>query len=246
MITNIKVISEIQDLSIVSVLGSQIDITKRLPCGLIEFTYKGCPYIFDKSDITKDEYSEAIMALECISWIDYKSSEYYGFDTDQLKDIFLSLSYGDFYANDLIAKFTQHWAVNEEEIIAKEREIKFYAHMSDDEEVIYSLVPPSIVSYKECFLCFGVDSQYLLAGFTGLQVEFTQALSGLSVVICENEGNDFLQSVKEFSVNKSRLAIAETNFMEAEYGHFDFSFNAILKKDCATFFFGNFKLDYQF
>lgn len=231
------------------ITASQIEITKQLECGLIEFTYKGCPFIFNSSEIYSEEAQRlGICVLEEIHPKDEK--EYFAnYDKEAIGYEYDSLTYkneiSESSAKDLVAAFSEYWDFNDEAPAHTDNEIKIFAYWDDEkQEVEFSLVRPydDAQFYKEMTFKFGSDAHYLFYSLCRIGLKFDFDGQNLVGNIKGNGYNPFL-SDNEVTITKNQINITTGNKGCNYYTDFDFSFTAFVMQDKATFKFGNIQFD---
>lgn len=244
---HIKNITNSFNLEAQIVTAPQIEITKQLGCGIIEFNYKGCPFIFDTSNLYfVEDVRKAICVLEEIHPTDQKL--YFANYTDEeIKNEYSSFVYkneiSESSAKDLIKSFTEYWNFNDETPEYKESEIKIFAFWNNENsKAEFSLVKPNTEFYKEMAFNFGYDAHYLFYSLCRIALKFD--FDGQSLVAnIEGHSHNVFLCHKEVAITKSQINIVTHNQLNDNYTDFDFSFTAFVMQDKTTFKFGNFQFD---
>jgi len=233
------------------IAASQIEITKQLECGITEFTYKGCPFIFNASEIYSEEDQRlGICVLEEIHPKDEK--EYFAnYDKETIGYEYDSLTYkneiSESSAKDLVAAFSEYWDFNDEAPVHTDNEIKIFAYWNDEkQEVEFSLVRPydDTQFYKEMTFKFGLDSHYLFYSICRVNLRFDYDGQNL-VANIEGKGYNTFLHYNEVAITKSQIDIVTENKGCNHYTNFDFHFTAFVLQDTTIFKFGNLQFEFE-
>lgn len=232
------------------ITSSQIGITKQLECGTIEFTYKGCPFIFNTHDVCEGGKRKAICILEEIHPKDQKAY-FANYEIEDITNEYNSITYkneiSESSAKDLIAAFSEYWSFNNEAPECKGNTIKIFALWnSEKKEAEFSLTTPTPNTkfYKEMTFVFGLDSHYLFYSLCRIGLKFDFDGQNLVANIQGQSHNAFISN-KEVSVSENQIKIATENQLTDYYTDFEFSFTAFVMQDKATFKFGDFEFDLE-
>lgn len=211
---------------------------------ILEFTYKGFPFIMQISDIQihdkkcyVEDFNRRAEAIEACTGIKPK--------TDEDLDFYWSrITYNPSYYDclELICMFRDLWFEHTEIIESDEKSITFYAYMQD-EEIFYSLQAPEQESQK-IKLCFNQNAFRLFEGLQNTKIHFV-ASYGYTYASVESENVFLADQSKDVCKYLGLLKLTPTT--ETNYDlFFDIEFSCIVNNGITTFQIGNFTFEYEF